>query len=276
MNNLTLSNVCLSTGRVDLHDISLELKEGESIGIIGDSAAVNSAVASVITGMIKPDSGTVAMFENPISKQTIQALGYVYSGFPFTGSLTLDDIDSIFSGIYERWNKSTFYGCCHKFSIQKKIAFKGFSAIMQRKLLLAIAVSHATRLLVIDDAFSDISGGMDDEITGVISEFLRHNPLRSMVITAQTTAGLSGLVNRYLFIKGGTAILAFTQDELEKTLCLAECELCSDRADSARYIFGSAGEDRVTVLTERKNLPDDYKTYTPTLEEIQTLIGGCI
>ncbi len=48
-----------STGKVILKDLSFGLKAGESLGIIGSSAAGKSSVARMLTGVWKPVSGTV-------------------------------------------------------------------------------------------------------------------------------------------------------------------------------------------------------------------------
>ncbi|MCL1831066.1 MAG: ATP-binding cassette domain-containing protein [Oscillospiraceae bacterium] len=274
MNNLTISNLSYSSSVETLSDISLVVTEGESVAIIGDELSGATTLMDIIADIKSPDEGLIEMFENQISAHTKQALGYVFKGLPLSGFLTIDDIDSIFNGIYERWNRSTFYGCCHKFSIQKKATLKGFSPIMQRKLLLAIAVSHATRLLVIDHAFGDISGGMDDEIIDVISGFLAKNQLRSLVISADSISEVKDLVSSYLFIENGRETLHFSKSELETTLYLVECSINNEMVEHARYLFNSDNDKYCKLLIELPFISAETEKSKPTLHEIDRLMKG--
>ena len=49
-------------------DFSLDIKEGEIMGLIGPNGAGKTTLFNLITGFIKPDSGTVKFKENNITK----------------------------------------------------------------------------------------------------------------------------------------------------------------------------------------------------------------
>lgn len=58
-----------------LHDISFELQMGESLGIIGPSAAGKSSLARIITGVWRPTGGTVRLDGADISSWDQEKLG---------------------------------------------------------------------------------------------------------------------------------------------------------------------------------------------------------
>ena len=60
-----------------LHDISLEVRAGEFVAVIGPSGSGKSTVADMLTGLVLPDSGQVLIDGVPIRACT-----------PFTDSLT--------------------------------------------------------------------------------------------------------------------------------------------------------------------------------------------
>ena len=275
MNNLTLKDVFLSREEEKLEDISFELAEGDSLAIVGETVSCRSLLVETVAGIREADSGTLTMFDVAISEATKQALGYVFNGFPLSGSLTLEDVDRVFSSIYERWNSSMFYGCCHKFAIQKKKPIKELSPIMQRKLMLSIAVSHATRLLVLNDVFSSIDGGIDDEAEDVLKEFMKKNPLRSMVIAAPDISSVNDLVKRYILLKDGGIALSFSKDELLNNLCLVECSM-NDKAvtEAARYLFKKKDSNYVTALIDSNAVDGGYTKSSANLADIDKLFGG--
>ena len=63
MSILTLTNVCKAYGSGSrqsqiLHNINLDIKEGEFVAIVGFSGSGKTTLISTLAGLIKPDSGT--------------------------------------------------------------------------------------------------------------------------------------------------------------------------------------------------------------------------
>lgn len=57
---LKLDNICLSfDGKEVLKDFSLELKAGERVALMGPSGRGKTSILRIISGLLKPDSGTV-------------------------------------------------------------------------------------------------------------------------------------------------------------------------------------------------------------------------
>ncbi len=65
-----LSKVCFSRtkGRPVLSDLSMEVRTGEGIHILGDNGAGKSTLFKVITGLLRPDSGSVEVLGKSLPK----------------------------------------------------------------------------------------------------------------------------------------------------------------------------------------------------------------
>lgn len=57
-----------------LHDLSLELTEGKSIGIIGDSGAGKSTIVNLICGFYQVENGSISFFGKDISAWNLEGL----------------------------------------------------------------------------------------------------------------------------------------------------------------------------------------------------------
>ncbi len=65
---LTLSNVNKSFGPIDvLHEISLEVRPGEVLCLLGDNGAGKSTLIKTMSGVYKPSSGIIAMDGTPVT-----------------------------------------------------------------------------------------------------------------------------------------------------------------------------------------------------------------
>lgn len=69
--SLQLKNISLSfQDKQVLHDISLDVKQGEFVAIIGPSGSGKSTLLHVIGGLLKPDSGTVFLNGKDVTNKT--------------------------------------------------------------------------------------------------------------------------------------------------------------------------------------------------------------
>jgi len=60
-----------------LENISLQIYQKDLVGIIGPNGAGKSTLLSVILGLVKPTSGNVRLFGNPVSGEGLRRVGYV-------------------------------------------------------------------------------------------------------------------------------------------------------------------------------------------------------
>lgn len=80
--NIAFNNVCfkyLNTDKDALHNVNLEIKKGECIGIVGETGSGKSTLVDLLLGLLKPYKGTILIDgKYPAnSKQWHQKIGYV-------------------------------------------------------------------------------------------------------------------------------------------------------------------------------------------------------
>lgn len=134
-----------------LHDVSFEVKRGESVGIIGRNGAGKSTLLQMICGTLTPTHGTVETFGR------VSALLELGSGFnpEFTGieniylsglilGLTTEEIDQKYDEIL------SFADIGHHVNLPVKT----YSSGMFMRLAFAVATSVDPDILVIDEALS--------------------------------------------------------------------------------------------------------------------------
>ncbi|NPA59616.1 MAG: ABC transporter ATP-binding protein [Epsilonproteobacteria bacterium] len=77
MNLLSAKNLSHTFEYELFRDISLELNSGESIAIIGISGSGKSTLLHILSTLLKPDAGSVCLFEEDISKMNKKRLATI-------------------------------------------------------------------------------------------------------------------------------------------------------------------------------------------------------
>jgi len=163
---VSLNKVSLSFGkRRILEDVSFSINEGEILGMLGPNGVGKSTIFNIITGQIKPDSGSI-LFDNvnatsyPIYLRTIKfKIGYVPQHGGYFHDLTLiENLNAIAEILIKDSNKRSFKinYLISKFELDnvRDIKAKYLSGGQKKKLVIALALLGDPKLLLLDECFA--------------------------------------------------------------------------------------------------------------------------
>lgn len=258
-NILTLKNVSkkYEKSKFSIRDISFSLPYGSILGFIGENGAGKSTTMNCILNVIKKDSGKIEIFEKEMTDKDIdirENIGVVYDSNNFPEYLTAYQLADIFSKIYKNWDNFCFEKYLKRFKLPKFQKIKTYSRGMSMKLAVAVALSHDTKLLILDEATSGIDPIMRDEILDVLLEFVKKEN-HSILLSSHITSDLEKIADYIVFIHNGEIILNKTKDELIYEYGIIRCSEKDFLNISSEDIISYMKKDyQLDVLVSNKKL----------------------
>ncbi len=161
-----LKKISISFGkRQILDDISFNINKGEILGMLGPNGVGKSTIFNLITGLIKPDYGSIK-FEGinatnyPIYMRTSKfKIGYVPQHGGYFHDLTLmDNLKAIgeilIKDIKERESKINELIAKFELDSLRDIKAKFLSGGQKKKLVIALALLGTPKVLLLDECFA--------------------------------------------------------------------------------------------------------------------------
>lgn len=244
-----------------LRGISLNIRAGEKIAIVGESGCGKSTLLKILMGMETPASGAVYYDEKDINQLNQKSLrqkigsvfqfsklfpGTIYSNVTFGAPEDVTEED-----VWNALEKACIADYIRSLPLQLNTEItesnsSGFSGGQRQRLLIARALVGNPKILILDEATSALDNVTQKQVLDSV------NQLTCTVI--MIAHRLSTVVNcdRIILLEDGVIAESGTYDELMslngKFAKLVEKQLLQEEKDTARRRAGKKAEAR-TVLT---------------------------
>ena len=263
-----------------IKDISFSVPEGSIVGFIGENGAGKSTTMNCILNVIRRDSGTIEIFGREMTDEDIdirENIGVVYDSNNFPEYLTAKQLADILGRIYSKWDDFCFEQFLRRFGLPESQKIKSYSRGMSMKLAIAVALSHDSKLLILDEATSGLDPIMRDEILDVLLEFVKQED-HSILLSSHITSDLEKIADYIVFIHNGEIILNKTKDELIYEYGVIRCSENDFYNILPEDILSSMKKDyQIDVLIKNKKLMEKkYKNLiidSVSLDEIMLLLA---
>ncbi len=171
-----------------VNDVSFAMRPGEIFGLLGPNGAGKTTLISSIVTLEKPTSGRVLVFGLNVNEDPERAkmlTGFVPQELINHGYFDTEEILQFHSGYFgRRRNKERIDWLLHKLSLweHRKKKVKQLSGGMKRRLLIAKALVHEPKLLLLDEP----TAGVDIELRESLWRFVEELKAEGLSILLTT------------------------------------------------------------------------------------------
>jgi ABC-2 type transport system ATP-binding protein len=218
------------TGTEALRGVSLDIQEGEFFGLLGPNGAGKSTLIHCTTGLAQPTSGSIRVFGHDAIDHygaARLAVGLAPQDLNLDWFLTVGetlDYHGGYFGMPKKDRRERAAELLDTFSLTEKKdeRTRTLSGGMKRRLILARALMHRPRLLILDEP----TAGVDVELRLELWHYVQriNGEGTTILLTTHYLEEAEQLCSRIAFINAGEIVATGTSEELAEVYGVTSLE----------------------------------------------------
>ncbi|TSC58417.1 MAG: branched-chain amino acid transport system ATP-binding protein [Candidatus Peregrinibacteria bacterium Greene0416_19] len=241
---LTLSRVSLSlNGQHILRDVSFDVAEGEVIGVIGPNGSGKTTLFNVLSGFLKPTSGTVRFRDQDITnlapaRRAQCGIGRVFQNFGIFREMTLEENVLVALEALPREQRRALgnlndlvRGTLNMVGLLDRAREKAgsLSGGQMRLLEIARTLRSGKSLFLLDEPTAGVSPKMTSQVADLIRELKAEG--KTVLIVEHDLPFISRICDRVIVLDVGEIVLRGTPKEVKGERKLQEIYFGADPTD---------------------------------------------
>lgn len=220
--------------------VNLEVSKGQVYGFIGMNGAGKSTCIRMITGLLKPTTGSVEIMGKSCPKDLRSAReligGYVDTPTFYSNMTAFQNLEVI-NRLFLKKNKSGILEILKKVSLDDvgDKPVKNFSMGMKQRLAIGRALVNNPEIIILDEPINGLDPAGIIEIRDLIKDLSQNHGI-TFLISSHILSELQKVATHYGIIKKGKLIEQISATDLEKKLKPFICVTGKDVNDIADFI----------------------------------------
>ena len=230
---IELKNVDKTLGGIHAVDhVSGTIREGMVFGLIGSNGAGKSTLLRMISGVIRPDDGTVLcdgapVFENPEAKAQICFLPDTPYFFP---NADIRQMRDYYAMIYPAFNRKQFDTLADRFRLDPKRSIHAFSKGMKKQVSILLGLCAGTKYLLCDETFDGLDPVVRQAVKSLIAAEITERDF-TPVISSHNLRELEDICDSIGLLHEGRLLLTRDLDDAKNNICKLQCVIPDSRRE---------------------------------------------
>lgn len=259
--------------------VSVTIKENTVFGLIGTNGAGKSTMLRMITGILKPDEGTIAIDNMPVydNVEAKKQFFFIADEPYFFANANADTMERYYSSIYENFNKAEYDKYLENFNLDKRRKIATYSKGMKKQLALILGICAHTKYLLCDETFDGLDPVMRQGIKSILAKEMEENGL-TPVIASHNLRELEDICDHVGLLHKGGVLLSKDLEDMKCNIQKVQCVFASveDELKVLRGLEVLKKEQRgslrtITVRSTREEVVAHFATVSTVFFEVLPL-----
>jgi ABC-2 type transport system ATP-binding protein len=257
-----------------VNGITFSVNEGEMFGLVGPDGAGKTTTIRTLCGLLSPDSGTVEVFEQDVTKNRKEIqnhIGYLSQVFSLYGDLSVDENIEFFAEInnvkdfFDRRNELLEFTRLSPF--RDRLAEK-LSGGMKQKLALACSLIHKPKIIFLDEPTTGVDPVSRRDFWKILSDLQKEG---ITIFMSTPYLDEAERCNRVALMNEGELIAIDTPQKIKESTNKKVIEIISDDIKRSYSILKDEPDIDVQIFGDRINvMVDEPETEFKNIESILT------
>lgn len=209
--------------------VNLEVKDGETLVVIGSSGAGKSILLKILVGLVKPDKGNIFIDDTDITAagkdelyDTQKKIGFLFQEAALFDSLTIEENIAFgmhnLTGLSKEEIKKRVAQCLNMVGLRdiEHLKPSAISGGMKKRVGLARAIAYRPKYVFYDEPTTGLDPIMSDVIGSLIIYLKKELSITSVVVTHDMQSAYK-IADRIVMLYQGKIIFDGTVDKVKNT-----------------------------------------------------------
>ena len=236
-----------------LDDLSFTVPHGAVYGLVGPNGAGKSTVLRCITGIYRPDAGTVSVgglpvWENPAVKRR---MAFIPDDLSAHAGDSIREMAGLMRKLYPRFDLSRYGQLREVFQLDEKKPLRRFSKGMQKQAAFWLAMCCRPDYLILDEPVDGLDPVIRRRVWSIVmSDVTEHGT--TVLVSSHNLRELEDVCNHVGIIDHGKVLIERSLSELQDNIVKLQVVFNGDTPDlSGLDILHSSSAGRVHTLIIR-------------------------
>ena len=206
--------------------INAQIRDGSVFGLIGTNGAGKSTFLRMLSGVLKPDEGSVTIdgkevYENVEVKSRFF---YISDDQYFFSNSTPEQLMKFYMGVYPKFNKNRFIHLMDSFELDRKRKINTFSKGMKKQVSVICGVCAGTDYLFCDETFDGLDPVMRQTVKSIFIGDMEERNL-TPIIASHNLRELEDICDHVGLLHKGGILLSKDLEDMKFHIHKIQCVL---------------------------------------------------
>ncbi len=255
--------------------VSAQIRAGSVFGLIGTNGAGKSTFLRMLSGILKPDEGSVTIDGEQIyeNEKVKRRFFYISDDQYYFNNATPLDMMEFYSRVYPEFSRERFQNLLGSFGLDIRRKVHTFSKGMKKQLSVLCGICSNTDYLFCDETFDGLDPVMRQAVKSIFANDMAERNL-TPIIASHNLRELEDICDHVGLLHRGGILLSKDLDDMKLNIHKVQCVLKDGMtADDMVALKRIKTETRgklytMTVRGNREEVEGQMESYQPVFYEI--------